>query len=77
MKNVTLSADDALIAAARKRARNQHTTLNAEFRRWLSSYAQGGDSGEQRVRNYRSLMEELSGIATGGKSFSRDELNER
>lgn len=28
MKNITLSADESLIEAARKRARDEHTTLN-------------------------------------------------
>jgi len=77
VKNVTLSADERLIEAARQQARRRQTTLNAEFRRWLALYAQGGDSNEQRVHSYRRLMEDLSDIATGGKSFSRDELNER
>jgi hypothetical protein len=77
MKNITLSADERLIEAARQQAQIRHTTLNAEFRRWLAEYAQGTDTGEQRVRNYRRLMGELSDIATGGKVFSRDELNER
>ncbi len=77
MKNVTLSADERLIEAARQQARRRKTTLNAEFRRWLAEYSQGGDASEQRVHSYRRLMEDLSDIATGGKTFSRDELNER
>lgn len=30
MKNITLSADERLIEAARKHARNESTTLNAD-----------------------------------------------
>ena len=32
MKNITLSADDKLIEAARERARAEQTTLNEQFR---------------------------------------------
>jgi hypothetical protein len=33
MKNITFSADEMLIEAARERARSQKTTLNEQFRR--------------------------------------------
>jgi len=39
MKNITLSADEKLIEAARARARAEHTTLNELFRQWLEAYA--------------------------------------
>ena len=39
MKNITLSADEHHIEAARQRARSEHTTLNDAFRRWLADYA--------------------------------------
>ena len=39
MKNITLSADEKLIEAARECARTEHTTLNEQFRRWLEDYA--------------------------------------
>ena len=38
MKNVTLSADEALIEQARLVARSQHKTLNSAFREWLTQY---------------------------------------
>ncbi|MBW1881362.1 MAG: hypothetical protein JRJ84_23650, partial [Deltaproteobacteria bacterium] len=38
-RNITLSADEVLIERARARARQQQTSLNAVFRRWLESYA--------------------------------------
>ena len=77
MKNITLSADERLIEEARRQAQQRHTTLNAEFRRWLEQYATGDDSAEKRVRSYRSLMDELASVSSGGETFSRDELNER
>ncbi|MDN5869662.1 MAG: hypothetical protein L0H73_02905 [Nitrococcus sp.] len=74
MKNVTLSADERLIEAARKRARAEHTTLNAEFRRWLADYT--GQQGQ--AAHAREVIERLQGyVRTGGRKFSRDELNER
>jgi hypothetical protein len=78
LKNITLSAEERHIAAARKRASEQNTTLNAEFRKWLESYARDREEGEERVRAYRELMEriEKSG-ASGGRKFTRDEMNER
>ncbi|HTE83138.1 MAG TPA: hypothetical protein VK821_00205 [Dehalococcoidia bacterium] len=74
MKNITLSADETLIEAARERARADHTTLNEQFRRWLRDYARR----EQQVREARELLDHLrSYVRTGGRRFTRDEMNER
>lgn len=74
MKNVTLSADDALIEAARARARAERTTLNAEFRRWLADYARR----DQQLQDARAVLDELRGkLRTGGRKFTREEMNER
>lgn len=74
MKSITLSADENLIEAARKRARSENTTLNEQFRRWLAEYA--GES--HRAEDVVSLIRDLqSRIDTGGRRFTRDELNER
>ena len=37
MKNITLSADQDLIEAARRRASAERPTLNAQFRLWLQA----------------------------------------
>jgi hypothetical protein len=74
MKNITLSADDHLIEAARARARAEQTTLNEQFRRWLADYARQ----EQQTDSAMALIEELRGqVRTGGRKFTRDEMNER
>ena len=74
MKNITLSADEKLIEAARERARAEHTTLNEAFRHWLAEYA----GREQRVKHAMDLLERLAAThTTGGKKFTRDEMNER
>ena len=73
MKNITLSADEKLIEAARVRARAEHTTLNDEFRRWLEEYTRR----EARTLEFDALTEELRGRVRLGRKFSRDEMNER
>lgn len=72
VKNITLSADGQLIEHARLVAQSRHTTLNAEFRRWLAQYAIQATV----PREYESLMERLRHV-TPGRRFSRDEMNER
>lgn len=73
MRNITLSADDELIEAARERARTEHTTLNEEFRRWLADYAQPG----QRLHHYDAVMAQVRGKVRVGHKLTRDEMNER
>lgn len=76
MKNITLSADERLIEQARACARKKNTTLNEEFRRWLEEYTRA--EREERVRRARATIEELQKhIDTGGRKFTREEMNER
>jgi hypothetical protein len=77
LKNITLSADETLIEAARIRAVNEKTTLNAEFRRWLESYARTREEGEKRAQAFRETMGKLRGKIVTGRKFTRDEMNER
>jgi len=73
MKNVTLSADERLIEEARARARAEHTTLNDAFRRWLAEYA-----AQPRAADAMAVIAELRGyVRTGGRKFTRDEMNAR
>ena len=74
MKNITLSADDNLIEAARARARAEHTTLNEQFRRWLEAYTDRRGDVEQAMELLRRIQ---SYADTGGRKFTREELNER
>ncbi len=73
MKNITLSADERLIEAARERARAEHTTLNEQFRRWLADYAQA----QQRTKRCDEVMANLRGQLQVGRKFGREEMNER
>ena len=74
MKNITLSADEKLIEAARARARSENTTLNEQFRRWLADYTQRRQRAEDAMATISELQKQLR---TGGRKFSRDEMNER
>ena len=51
LRNITLSADEELIALARKTAEAAQSTLNAEFRNWLSSYVIAQD--DEAVSKFR------------------------
>ena len=73
MKNVTLSADESLIEAARQRARAEHTTLNEAFRQWLADYAQA----QQRVQRSEEVLTQLRGRLQVGRRLGRDEMNAR
>ena len=73
MRNVTLSADAGLIDAARQRAASENTTLNAEFRRWLERYVRH----EQAAQAMSAVRELQARYDTGGRKFTRDEMNER
>ncbi|MFT4103895.1 MAG: hypothetical protein QM674_23305 [Burkholderiaceae bacterium] len=73
MKNITLSADESLIEAARARAAAEKTTLNEQFRRWLADYAQTRD----HLQRYDTVMQSLRGRLEVGRKLNRDEMNER
>ena len=74
MKNITLSADEALIEAARKRAAKENTTLNEQFRQWLADYVGRERQAERAMQTIREIQ---GTISTGGRKFTRDEMNER
>jgi len=72
VRNITLSADEILIGRARERALRERSSLNAAFREWLARYV----AQDVAPPRYEELMERLA-YARAGRSFSRDELNER
>lgn len=72
LKNITLTAEEALIKTAREKASKQHTTLNNEFRRWLNHYVKQ----DHVSHDYQALMDKLAYAHTTNK-ISRDEMNER
>jgi hypothetical protein len=72
MRNITLSADEALIDAARERAQAENTTLNEQFRHWLADYAR-----QRKQQRYEAVMASLRGKVVVGRKLSRDQMNER
>lgn len=76
LKNITLSADEALIREARRQAALENTTLNALFREWLERYvAKDEEAGKAAVRKYEELMERLGPRFV--RKYTREEMNER
>ena len=74
LRNITLSADDQLIARARDKAGAAQSSLNVEFRKWLENYAATQD--DAAVTRFRDVMQQLSSM-DAGRTFTRDEMNER
>lgn len=63
-----------MIETARRRARAEHSTLNEQFRTWLAVYV-------SPQRNAGAALDVIADIRqsakTGGRKFSRDDMNER
>lgn len=72
LRNITMSAEAVLIDRARAKARAEGTTLNEAFRLWLERYT----GQEEKATSFLGLMDQLS-YAQAGRSFTRDERNER
>lgn len=72
LKNITLSADEALIQQARRRATIENVTLNELFREWLGRYTSQISAADR----YDALMSQLGAVQSNHK-FSREEMNER
>ncbi len=72
-RNITLTADEALIDEARQIAREENTTLNEQFGLWLEAYAR-----KRRAARAKEVVERIGKYASsGGRKFTRDEMNER
>jgi hypothetical protein len=71
MKNITLSADERLIARAREEARARKTTLNALFREWLEEIARR----DERRSKVDEMLARMAQFDSAGP-FTRD-VNER
>jgi hypothetical protein len=73
VKNITFSADEHLIDAARQCAAAEHTTLNEQFRLWLAEYARK----QEQLHRFDNTINELRGKLKVGRKLTRDEMNER
>jgi hypothetical protein len=76
MKNITLSVDDEVLAAARRHAAERDSTVNALVREYLTNLAEHYD----RARRARSRIRQLSRQSRGRlgkKTWTREELHDR
>ena len=73
MRNITFAADERMIQDAREQAEADNSTLNEQFRLWLESYAR-----KRQADRARETMQRIGRYASsGGRKFTRDEMNER
>ena len=72
MKNITLSADESHIEAARRRAAAEHTTLNEQFRLWLENYTRCRQQSAEAMR----VIHELQGSICTGRAKVHTGRNE-
>ena len=74
-RNITLSADEALVRKAREIARRQGKSLNRMIREYLRSLG-AGDTEHGQAEDLFALMDEGKG-SLKGRRWSRDESHER
>jgi hypothetical protein len=73
MKEVTLTADEALIEEARVAAKYGNKTLDQAFQEWLLEFTRRVN----RAKEYDALTEQLKGRFSVDRHYTRDEMNER
>jgi len=76
MKNITLSVDEKVLAAVRRVAAENGTSINAIVREHLSRLAEHADRATQARRRLRELSQ-ASEARIGSASWRRDDLHER
>ena len=74
LKNVTFSVEERDIEAARDRARDEHTSMNDLVRLWIGEYGRREDARKRALATIRRIQAYAD---TGGRKFTRDEMNER
>jgi hypothetical protein len=76
VKNITLSVDENIWAAARRHAAERDSTVNALVRDYLTKLAEH----ESRADRARARLRQLSAQSTGRlgkKTWSREDLHDR
>jgi hypothetical protein len=76
MKNITLSVDENVLAAVRRHAAEQNSSVNALVRDYLTGLAALEDRAHQARARLRQLSEQSRG-KLGKKSWTREQLHER
>ena len=72
IKNITLSAEEKLIAQARHRAQSENKSLNDAFREWLLEWTSFVDP----VARYQDLMARADSVVKVA-AHNRDTMNVR
>jgi len=76
MKNITLSVEDDVLAAARRHAAERNSTVNALVREYLTNLAAHDDRAKRALANIRRLSAQSKG-RLGKKTWSREDLHDR
>lgn len=74
--NITLSADEKLIARSREYARRHNTSLNNLVRDYLRKISGEKDAAEC-ADEFAGLAETMAGRSDDSYRFNRDELHDR
>jgi len=74
MKNITFTANDILIEKARKKAKDEMTSLNAKIQEWLRLYVDEQE-GPKDFDTYWAQYDSLD--IKGGSKLNREERNAR
>ncbi len=72
LKNITFSSDVKIINAARKKALNNNTSLNALFNSWLAGIVKNDDSAAE----LETFLDKVKYVSSG-RNFTREDMNER
>lgn len=76
MRNITLSVDDDVLAAVRRLAGEQNSTVNALVRAYLENLAAHEDGAKRARARLRQLSKQSHG-RLGRKTWTREELHDR
>lgn len=76
MKNITLNVDEKILAAVRRYAAEQESSVNALVREFLSAIARREDRATQARKRLGELSRQ-SKARVGQRKWSRDDLHER
>ena len=76
MKNITLSVDEHVLAAARRCAAERNSTVNALVREYLTNLA-AHDDRARRARERLRQLSKKSRAQLGKKTWSREDLHDR
>jgi hypothetical protein len=76
MKNITLSVDDAVLAAVRRYASQNNTTVNGLVRDYLTRLAAQDDRAAKARERLRQLSEEAT-LDLGDWKWNRDDIHDR